>query len=66
MPDDILSFLAGVSLLGLYLWCSAATEMGTRWPQRSDLWLCRYGLPEAMAMSDSLKTISIGERIDPP
>jgi hypothetical protein len=34
MPDDILPFLAGVSLLGLYLCWSAATEMGTRWPWR--------------------------------
>lgn len=34
MPHDILPFLAGVTLLALYLWWSAATEMGTRWPWR--------------------------------
>jgi hypothetical protein len=32
--NDILPFLAGVTLLVLYLWWSAATEMGTRWPWR--------------------------------
>jgi hypothetical protein len=34
MPDDLLPFLLGVSLLVLYLVWSAATEMGTRWPWR--------------------------------
>ena len=34
MPDDVLPFLAGVSLLVLYLIASAMTEMGTRLPWR--------------------------------
>ncbi len=34
MPDDLLPFLAGVSLLLLYLVASALTEMGTRLPGR--------------------------------
>ena len=32
MKEDLLPFLAGVSLLVLYLIFSAMTEMGTRWP----------------------------------
>jgi hypothetical protein len=32
MKKDLLPFLAGVSLLVLYLIFSAMTEMGTRWP----------------------------------
>lgn len=34
MPDDIVPFLMGVGLLVAYLFWSAATEMGTRWPWR--------------------------------
>lgn len=34
MPDDLLPFLAGISLLILYLVVSAKTEMGTRLPWR--------------------------------
>jgi hypothetical protein len=32
MKEDLLPFLAGVSLLVLYLIFSAMTEMETRWP----------------------------------
>jgi hypothetical protein len=32
MKEDLLPFLAGVALLVLYLFWSAKTEMGTRWP----------------------------------
>jgi hypothetical protein len=32
MKEDLLPFVAGISLLVLYLIFSAMTEMGTRWP----------------------------------
>jgi hypothetical protein len=32
MNNDLIPFLAGVSLLFLYLVFSALTEMGTQWP----------------------------------
>ena len=32
MPDDLVPFLIGVTVLILYLVFSAMTEMGTRWP----------------------------------
>jgi len=31
MPDDLVPFLIGVSVLILYLVFSAMTEMGTKW-----------------------------------
>lgn len=34
MSDDVFPFLTGVALFVLYLFWSAATEMGTRWPWR--------------------------------
>jgi hypothetical protein len=34
MKGDLLSFLAGVGLLVLYLVFSAMTEMETKWPWR--------------------------------
>ncbi|MFZ9738323.1 MAG: hypothetical protein ACO3EZ_09985 [Prochlorotrichaceae cyanobacterium] len=33
MSSDLLYFVAGIAALILYLFWSAATEMGTRWPK---------------------------------
>lgn len=34
MPDDLVPFIIGVSVLILYLVFSAMTEMGTKWLDR--------------------------------